>query len=340
MRTARSSSQPVSSISRGVGKGVSMHQAAQQSIDTSEGYAQAAMRLSGLSVDPYEAAAQEQIELGRRFPEPYAAAAAEAAHIRAINRTAPTLQLGPQGSIFSSASVAGQRVSHHGAPGTPLDVLSMPVQDARRAMGFVPTGARDAGFSQKWDRDQASARRLAGRIQTGVFEQAIPEDRPWLSLRMESENDGMVVEVTAGVRGGADFVRRFALGGGFTAAFLLEAYTNVKVELIAGSANATVQFAWVTRGMQPANLDLYLPVWYATGTVVVAETVPEGAYECFVSAADPLWQWLNPAIVGWGPIAGVGVAAANRVLGSQFTMNGGAGIPGPGQGVVWVLRPL
>lgn len=322
----------------------------------SGGYDMAARRYAITQGDPYEEAARRERDIGHRFPLPYQAASALAG--RPHSPTDPFADLNNENAVWSAGSIAGQHMTQMGTVGN----ASAPDWDARHRFGYGQLGARGTGYSEEWDQSQ-SLERKAGRLTTtGIFEQAVNPEWPYLNLstggaRTEAEGTyrgNALLAVTAGryETSGASQSRTFLLGGGFIGAFDLKGWDVVKVNVRELLVDTFVEFAWSTYGLSGEDRTLYFPQRYISAATSIP--VPEGAYELFIE--NP-----NPAVAG----TTVTLEWTSRLTGAPFTFssdvsdNQGAAAPRPnwffglpikvlGSGfritsdadVIWGLRPI
>lgn len=204
-------------------------------------------------------------------------------------------------SIYNAGSLAGM---HETFSGTYGPMGSDPYNwDARHRFGYGQMQSRGAGYSDRWDTAQAKER-TAGRLtETGSFDQAVQWERPYLQLRARSlgqrpvsqaEGDyegNALVRITAGnFQDGQGSQRRtFWLGGGLVGAFDLQAWNNVRINVLEIMPGTFVEFAWTREGLHGESRALFFPDTYTTAAT--SSPVPEGAYALIIE--NP-----NPAVMG------------------------------------------
>lgn len=317
-------------------------------------YDMAAARYNVTNPDPYAKEAQRQRDLGQRMPLPYQYPTALAGTFLA--GTGPS-EAGQYEDMHSSdamnpaASVSGQRQTHWGTYGASTDTSGGPWFDARKRFGYGQMGSRDTGFSEEWD-VSLSRERTAGRLtQVTTFDQEVMRDRPYLHLRAggtsvqaEGTYDGnALIRVTAGnFEHGGTQVREFMVGGGMVAAFKLEGWDNVRIEVLELMDDTYVEFAWSTEGLEGPSRTLYYPDSYVTSALT--SPVPQGAYA--ISIEDPgagvslIWSTQRGGAVHTFTQAVTGPAASNQYFGQWIPVIGTSFRIDRSVDISWQLRPI
>ncbi len=287
-------------------------------------YDDAAEQASQGYANPYEWAEYLENQLGRRFPDPYDAVAAEV--VRDARMTGPYLA----SHVVPAQGVAGRRMTPWGTFG--------------RGVGLAENSPRRLQLS-RYDQRQLEIEdaaeqsyRYSGRISQGSSSQYVHKTRPILQLRASRINpDGTaafdaLVRVTAGAFGGAEQIRTFILGGGYTGVFDLTDWDSVRVEILGIEAGAHVEFAWVRGSTQLGDQRLYLP---ARVTAAVAD-VPQGAFQVVLDAADGGWQWINAQALAVGAqtiTVAIASNVASEIMGARFR-------PSAQNDVMWIMRSI
>jgi hypothetical protein len=303
--------------------------------------AQLSLRSSGQVMDSSEDQYTEYEQVGRRIVDPYAArAAAEAIEASRYRTLHAGMDVRSDGPAYPAASVRGWRTTQMGTVGTMPGYDSQP-WDARQQAGFLETGARPPGFAEELHRAERN-RWQSGRLEQGTMTLYPSQERPYLMIRCpDTAGDGtssVSIRLTAGSPGGAEFSREFFLGGGFTAAFLLDGYQTVKVQLlqVQNPGVDRIEWAWEVSGVQAGDQSLYLPQVLTPGGVMTVYDVPEGAFEVVWGDAPATLSWLNP-VNGADFLApgAPGVFINFPTMGSQYQLNNAAQVS-----VLWRLRSI
>ncbi len=332
-------------------------------------------RYSLLSGDPYEKVARDQQDMGRRLPSSFDAPSAQQGR-RSLSGKLPRSSYQDLGdaSVYNAGSIAGMHETYQGTYGVPS---SDPWNwDARHRFGYGQTGSRGAGFSDRWDVANAKER-TAGRLTTtGAFDQAVQWDRPYLQMRARSLGQNPVHEpegdyegcatiriTTGNFQDGQGSQRRtFWLGGGMVAAFDLQGWNTVKINVLEILDGTFVEFAWTREGLHGDNRTLYYPDTYDTSAD--SSPVPEGAYAIWIENPNPAvpgttvtLEWIgqrggvvrtlsqdvsdNSAVAFTRPYAFF--ANPIQAIAPTFRISPTAGAPatmGASVDIAWMLRPI
>lgn len=281
-----------------------------RTLDPRRGYDAAAESYRRPYDDPYETTAASERDLGRRFPDPYAAVAAEQRMLNELiarspyGPTVPSAKIPlfvgapedtftnmrPDNVVWNSHEVAGRRTTFEGTVGRVSPYASLErntFNDARRYAAFKESGSRD-GTSYEWHIAEM-ARRTSGLLTANgeSFSQHVFKDRPVLILRARGGAARMAIR--AGLtNGGAESLRTFIIGGGFTAQLRLAAWDNVRVQIIGIEAGSAIHFAWVEDCQQGGDQTLYVTEGLVAGQI---SRIPEGAYSVVLENQDNVWLW-------------------------------------------------
>jgi len=319
-----------------------------------DAYDMTAARYNVITPDPYAAEAQRQRDLGQRMPLPYQFPTALAGTFLAGVSPAESghyADMHSSAAVNPAGSVSGQRQTQWGTYGASTDTAGGPWFDARKRFGYGQMGSRDTGFSEEWD-TSLSRERTAGRLTSvTTFDQEVMRDRPYLHLRAggtsvqaEGTYDGnALIRVTAGnFEHGGTQIREFMVGGGMVAAFNLEGWDNVRIEVLELMTDTFVEFAWSTQGLHGPNRTLFFPDSYVSSALT--SPVPQGAYA--IAIEDPGF----PVVLVWSSQRGgavrtftqtvSGPAASNLYFGQWIPVIGTSFRIDRSVDISWELRPI
>jgi len=295
-------------------------------------YAQAADVAMRPMTDPYAYAAERERMVGVRYPRPYDAAAYAAANPYDSDRD--FVNVGSDHAIYDSHTLRGWRGTLQGGYGE-LDIYGRnPMADHMDARTRQSVGwdSRTPGFMPEWDFAESQHRYSGLMNATGAFSQRIVRERPILQLR--GFGGDALVQVDVGMQGGAVALRRFQIGGPFTATFSLGDWDTCRVRVVAIDVGAEVQYAWVGTSTNVGNMELFL-VQRVVGAVNAA--VPLGAYAVILEAVDASWDWITTQPDD--PVAPV-VIVVNMPVAARQDVQGTVYQPSVDNNVVWVLRAI
>lgn len=268
--------------------------------------------------DPRTIAYRRARETGKRLPLQYEAPSALAGRPSLVGTSLEDQRIyapvHPDAAVWHGAQNAGWRTTQSGLVGSLAD--EQWGWDTRKRFGYGPMGSRD-GFSDQWDTTTALERTAGSLTATGVFDQKVDPERPYLQLRAtgrsvqaEGTYDGnAVMRVTASnyENGSARMVREFWLGGGMVASFNLKGWNVVKIRIQEILADTEVQFAWTIRGLHGDDRTLYLPRrWTAADAAAgLTQAVPEGAYAVMIENPIPAVTGTTVTLTWTGRSGGV-----------------------------------
>lgn len=335
-------------------------------------------RYGVMAGDPYEQVARDQQDMGRRLPSSFDTPSAQAGR-QSLSGKLPAQDrvyedLRNDRSVYNAGSIAGMHESFAGSYGS---MGSDPYNwDARHRFGYGPMQSRGVGYSDRWDTAQGKERTAGKLTQTGKFDQAVQFERPYLQLRARSTPQAGVVQpegtyegnalvrLTAGnFQDGQGVQRRtFWIGGGLVAAFDLQGWNNVNLNLIELMDDTFVEFAWTREGLHGESRALYFPQTYTTGAT--SSPVPEGAYALLIENPVPAVSGTTVTLEWTGQVGGAVFTFSQMVsdnsvvafprpywffgiqipaMAPTFRISPTAGAPatmGATIDIVWLLRPI
>lgn len=269
------------------------------------------------SGESYDQVAREQQDMGRRMPSSFDVPAGQRGRRSMAGKLGGGIHqdLGSGRSVYDASSIAGLHQTYAGTTGA---AGSDPYNwDARHRFGYGELGARGSGFSDRWDAAKGRER-TAGRLEkVGAFDQTVRPERPYLQLRARATDpNGPVVEAEGSYEGNAliritagNFQdgqgvqrREFWLGGGFVAAFDLNGWNNVKINILEILDGTFVEFAWTKEGLAGSNRTLYYPETYTTSAL--SAPVPEGAYAVSIENPAPATPGTTVTVEWIGQLGG------------------------------------
>ena len=126
------------------------------------------------------------------------------------------------------------------------------------------------------------------------------------------------------------------------AAFKLEGWDNVRIEVLELMDDTYVEFAWSTEGLEGPSRTLYYPDNYVTSALT--SPVPQGAYA--ISIEDPgagvslIWSTQRGGAVHTFTQAVTGPAASNQYFGQWIPVIGTSFRIDRSVDISWQLRPI